>query len=73
MRTTLDIPEDLLSQACRISGAKTKTLAVVVALQQLVNSKRLERLRKLKGKIQLDIDLKSLRADRLSRYSNKQR
>ena len=71
MRTTIDIPDSLLSQACRLSGAKTKRLAVVMALQHLVDSKRVERLRRLRGKIQLDIDLKNLRSDRVARYNHK--
>ncbi len=73
MRTTLDIPEELIEQACRLSGVKTKTMAVVMALQHLVNSKKIEHMRGLRGKLHLDIDLKSLRADRLNRNSRKKR
>ena len=73
MRTTLEIPEELIEQACRLSGVKTKTMAVVMALQHLVNSKKIERMRGLRGKIQLDIDLDSLRANRLRRNLRKKR
>jgi Arc/MetJ family transcription regulator len=64
MRTTLDLPDDLLSEAMRLSKVKTKTGAVVLSLQELINRRKIERLRKLKGKLDLDIDLESLRRDR---------
>ena len=64
MRTTLDLPGDLLSEAMRLSKVKTKTGAVVLSLQELINRRKIERLRKLKGKLDLDIDLDSLRRDR---------
>ena len=64
MRTTLDLPDDLLSEAMRLSKVKTKTGAVVLSLQELINRRKIERLRKLKGKLDLDIDLDSLRRDR---------
>jgi Arc/MetJ family transcription regulator len=66
MRTTLDLPEGLLAEAQRACGAKTKTITVVMALQQLVNAAKIERLRSLRGRIRLDADLKSLRGERLS-------
>jgi Arc/MetJ family transcription regulator len=64
MRTTLDLPDDLLSEAMRLSKVRTKTGAVVLSLQELINRRKIERLRKLKGKLDLDIDLDSLRRDR---------
>jgi Arc/MetJ family transcription regulator len=66
MRTTLDLPDGLLAEAQRMSGAKTKTITVVMALQQLVNSAKIERLRALRGKIRLEVDLKSLRGERVA-------
>jgi Arc/MetJ family transcription regulator len=64
MRTTLDLPDDLLSEAMRLSKVRTKTGAVILSLQELINRRKIERLRKLKGKLDLDIDLDSLRRDR---------
>jgi len=64
MRTTLDLPDDLLNEAMRLSKAKTKTGAIVLSLQELINRRKIEQLRKLKGKLDLDIDLDSLRRDR---------
>ena len=65
MRTTLDLPDGLLAAAQKACGAKTKTMTVVIALQQLVNVAKIEELRALRGKIPLDVDLKTLRAPRV--------
>mgnify|MGYP001565608268 CR=1 FL=1 len=53
MRTTLDIPEDLIKDAIHVSHAKTKTMAVIFGLQELINRHKLEQLRTLRGKIPL--------------------
>jgi Arc/MetJ family transcription regulator len=66
MRTTLDLPDGLLAAAQRACGAKTKTMTVVMALQQLVNAAKIEELRGLRGKVQLDVDLKALRGERVA-------
>ncbi len=66
MRTTLDLPDGLLAAAQRACGARTKTMTVVMALQQLVSSAKIEELRALRGKIRLDVDLKTLRAERVA-------
>ncbi len=64
MRTTLDLPEDLLKEAMQLSNARTKTSTVILSLQELINKRKIERLRELKGKLDLDIDLDDLRRDR---------
>ena len=64
MRTTLDIPEDILAEAMRLSGARSKTSTVILSLQELINRKKIEKLRALRGKLDLDIDLDALRRDR---------
>ena len=64
MRTTLDIPEDLLDEARRLAGTSSKTATVVYSLQELIRYKRIQQIRKLKGKLDLDVDLAALRRDR---------
>jgi len=64
MRTTLDLPEDLLKEAMRLSNARTKTGTVILSLQELINKRKIERLRELKGKLDLGVDLDALRRDR---------
>ncbi|MGE5848948.1 MAG: type II toxin-antitoxin system VapB family antitoxin [Candidatus Methylomirabilota bacterium] len=74
MRTTLDLPDALLAEAQKACGAKTKTMTVVMALQQLVNAAKIEELRALRGKVRLDVDLKALRGERVAgRWSARRR
>ncbi len=65
MRTTLDLPENLLEEAMKMAKTKSKTSTIILSLQELINKKRIEQLRKLKGKLDLNIDLNTLRRNRL--------
>ena len=67
MRTTVDLPEDLLKEAMRLSKTKSKTSTLILSLHELINLKKIDKLRSLRGKLNLDIDLKALRRDRTSR------
>jgi len=63
-RKTLNIPVDLLNDAVKASGATTQTMAVVMGLRELVRTKRLEALMKLRasGAVRLkQKDLKKMR------------
>ena len=57
MRTTLDVPEQLLEEAMRLLGLKSKTDVVIVALRELIRRRRLDELKELAGAIDLEIDL----------------
>lgn len=61
MRTTLDLPKDLIDKAMEVTEAKTKTAVIIQALENLVQKAEIEDLKDFKGKVQLDIDLDSLR------------
>ena len=45
MRTTLDLPEDLLEEARAALGFKSKTDTIVLALRELVRRQRLDELK----------------------------
>ena len=62
MRTTVDIPDTLLKDARRVSLAKTKTMTIILGLQELINRHRLDHLRSLRGTISLTTDLRNARA-----------
>ena len=62
MRTTLDLPADLLADAMQATRAETKTAVIVLALQELVRKAKIADLKKYRGKIDLAIDLDQLRA-----------
>jgi Arc/MetJ family transcription regulator len=57
MRTTLDVPEDLLKEAQRLLQFKSKTDTVIFSLRELIRRKRIEELKEMAGCIQLDVDL----------------
>ncbi len=61
MRTTLDLPEDLLEKAMSLSQIKTKTQVITTALQEMIRKSEIADLKKFKGKIDLNIDLDALR------------
>ena len=57
MRTTLDLPEALLDEARRLLGFKSKTDTVVLSLSELVRRRRVDELKSLAGKIELELDV----------------
>lgn len=61
MRTTLDLPENLLNEAMKATHTSTKTGVIVKALEDLVRKSKISDIKKYRGKIDLDIDLDELR------------
>ena len=67
MRTTLDLPENLLEEAMKTTHIETKTKVIITALEELIRKSKIAGLKKFKGKIDLDIDLDVVRG-RKCRY-----
>lgn len=67
MRTTLDIPGELIEEARRVLGFKSKTDTVVVSLRELIRRRRIDELKKLLGSVRLDIDIPASRRRRRRR------
>ena len=61
MRTTLDLPEELLREAMSVTQTKTKTKVIILALQELVRKSTISELKQFKGTIDLNIDLDKIR------------
>ncbi len=61
MRTTVDLPENLLEEARRATDSKTMRETIVRGLEELIKKDKRERLLQLAGKIDLDLDLSSSR------------
>ena len=57
MRTTLDLPEELLEEARTALGFRSKTDTVVLALRELVRRRRLDELKSLLGRVELTVDV----------------
>jgi Arc/MetJ family transcription regulator len=62
MRTTIDIPDDLLERALHACSLRTKREAVVAGLEELIRKADREQLRRMAGKVTLDLDLRRSRA-----------
>ncbi len=54
MKTTLNIPENLIRKAMALAKHKTKTETVVVALQEYIRKKKIEKILSSEGKLQFD-------------------
>jgi Arc/MetJ family transcription regulator len=54
MRTTIEIPDDLLADAMAVSGARTKRAAIRWALEEALRSRAVKDLLSRKVKIEFD-------------------
>ncbi|MCC7179893.1 MAG: type II toxin-antitoxin system VapB family antitoxin [Acidobacteria bacterium] len=57
MRTTLDLPDGLIDEARDVMGFTSKTETVVHALKEMVRRKRLEELKGMFGKVNVEVDI----------------
>ena len=60
MRTTLDLPEELINEAMELTGAKTKTELIKMALQNIIRQEKMNKIIDFHGKVDLDNDLNIL-------------
>ena len=63
MRTNIVIDDNLLDDAIRLTGAKTKREAVELGLRALITLKKQEGIKKFRGKLNWEDDLDQLRTD----------
>ncbi len=61
MRTTLDLPESLVSEAMKSTNIKTKTKVIITALEQLIKKSKISEIKNYRGKVDLNIDLDEIR------------
>jgi Arc/MetJ family transcription regulator len=64
MRTNIDIDDDLLADAMRLSGLKTKRAVVEEALRRLIALQRQAEIRALRGKLKWEGELDESRLGR---------
>jgi len=67
MRTTVDLPEDLLEEARRRFNFRTKRETLTEGLKELIRKAHREGLRGLAGEVDLDVDLDRSRGKRRKR------
>jgi len=62
MRATLNIPDSLMNELIFETGEKNKTRVIRKALEEMLRNIKRKKFKKLRGKIDLDIDLEKFRA-----------
>ena len=66
MRTNIEIDDQLMRQAMRATGARTKRAAVEAGLRALVQIQRQTGILRLRGKVQWEGDLEKWRRSRIA-------
>jgi len=61
MRTTLDLPDELVNEAMTMTRSKTKTDLIKTALQNIIQKEKSKSIQQYFGKVDLDIDLDTMR------------
>ena len=64
MRTNIEINDNLMAEALKAGGFKTKRAAVEEALRLLVRTQAQGRVRRLRGKLRWEGSLDEIRRDR---------
>ena len=54
MRTTIDIPQELLEEAQSILGFKSKSDVVIYSLKEVIRKKKLKELADLAGRVEFE-------------------
>lgn len=64
MRTNIVIDDELMADAMRATGARTKREAVELGLRTLLRLRRQQDIRRFRGKLSWSGDLDAMRTDR---------
>jgi Arc/MetJ family transcription regulator len=64
MRTNIVIDDNLMNDALKLTGVKTKREAVELGLKTLIRLKKQENIRRFRGRLQWDGNLDEMRSDR---------
>ncbi|RDH91744.1 MAG: DUF2191 domain-containing protein [endosymbiont of Seepiophila jonesi] len=63
MRTNIVIDDDLMANALKMTGLKTKREAVELGLKTLIKLKKQEHIRRFRGKLHWEGNLDEMRSD----------
>ncbi len=61
MRTNIDIDDDLMKEAIKLTKLKSKKEVVNKALQEIIKTEKINQLRSLRGKINWEGNLEEMR------------
>lgn len=56
MRATINMPDHLMAEVQQLSGQKSKTNAIITAMEDYVHRQRIQPLLDLRGKIHVEYD-----------------
>lgn len=61
MRTTLNLPDHIISEGLKVTHLKTKTELITTAVRELIRKHKIAGLKKFRGTVNLKINLNTLR------------
>ena len=64
VRTNIDIDDELIAEAQRLAGTRTKKATVEFALAELIRRRQAKGMLAFRGAVDLDLDLDTSRGDR---------
>ena len=64
MKTTLNIPDDLVKKTMKLSKSKTKTAAIITAMEEYIRRKKLEGIISMEGQLRFTNDWEKSRHER---------
>jgi len=73
MRATLNIPDDLIKEVQKLSGEKSKTRAITVAMEEYITRNKVKQLLSLKGKNSLSFDWKAQEEEELKAQAKREK
>ena len=68
MRTVINIDDDMLKRALRLTGLKKKVDVVHLALKELVRQREIEEILTLAGQVEWEGDLAEMRENRVGHH-----
>lgn len=60
-RTTITIPQELITDLMELTKRKNKTQAVIFAIEETIKKQKLEKIKSMAGKMEFDIEAEELR------------
>jgi len=73
MRATLNIPDDLIKEVQKLSGEKSKTRAITIAMEEYITRNKVKQLLSMKGKASLSFDWEALEDEELKAQAKREK
>jgi hypothetical protein len=73
MRTTMSLDDGLIKELMDVTGARTKTEAIHLAISEFIRRKKLEGLLALEGKVHINLDWRELEEQELKAQAEREK